>query len=89
MGGLGGLTRRFSMGGYGRGGGGDGDPGMGGMGMAGPGGTGGSTEGVSTFQDTARLIELSVYGVASLYERFPPKPKQDGGTTPAPTTPTK
>jgi hypothetical protein len=56
----------------------------------------GAAEGVSTFQDTAKLIEVSIYGVASLYERFPPRPKLVGGTgattpgatPPAPTTST-
>ena len=40
------------------------------------GGTGGdekSSEGSSQVQDTARLVELSIYGIATLYER-PPEP---------------
>jgi hypothetical protein len=86
MGGLAGLPGRFfpGMGGRGRGGMGTGEgEGTIGMGPGMPGGLGGATEtGVSTFQDTAQLIELSVYGIASLYERFPPRPK----TGEAPTT---
>jgi hypothetical protein len=33
-------------------------------------------------QDTARLVELSVYGVATLYERFPPRSKDATPGTP-------
>jgi hypothetical protein len=40
-------------------------------------------------QDTARLVELALYGVATLYERFPPRKKPDEapaapGAAPAP-----
>jgi hypothetical protein len=29
-------------------------------------------------QDTARLVELTVYGIATLYERFPARKKPEG-----------
>ncbi len=86
MGGLMGLPGRPFMPGGGGLSTGEGGPGPG---MPGLGGAG-ATEGVSTFQDTAKLIEVSIYGVASLYERFPPRPKQDagsGGATPGATPP--
>lgn len=35
---------------------------------------GGPAETVSQFVDNARLVELSIYGIASLYERYPPRP---------------
>ncbi len=69
MGGVGGsggmgLGGGFGMGGmYGRGGSGR------------PGGSGAPDTGnKNQAKDTASLVELCVYGVASLYERFPPKP---------------
>jgi hypothetical protein len=76
-------------------GGGLGGPGVGeGMpGMAGPGmpGAGGAAERGSTFTDTAHLVELSIYGIAALYERFPPRQKSDAPAAPAGSdaTPTK
>lgn len=49
-------------------GGGEGSGGMGG---------GGPLETVSTFQDDARLVEMTIYGIAALYDRFPARPKQE------------
>jgi len=62
------------------GGGGLGIPPMGPMGPMGPGGMLGSGGGSGydpnaiTIQDDPNLVELSVYAIASLYERYPPKP---------------
>lgn len=54
------------------------------------GGSGGQAAGGGMFQDTAQLVELSVYGIASLYERFPARaPKAADATTTTPTTETK
>ena len=60
-----------------------GPPGVGipGGGFAGgPGGLGGQPGGLSSqnFEEPppATLVVLSVYGIASLYERYPPKPEQ-------------
>lgn len=51
-----------------------------------PGGArGGPAETTSGFVDNARLVELSIYGIASLYERYPPRPVAD---TPSPGSPT-
>jgi hypothetical protein len=46
-------------------------------------------EATAQVQDTARLVELSIYGIATLYERFPPrkKPEPTPGAPGAPTTP--
>jgi hypothetical protein len=60
------------------------------LGPGGPGpgeGPGGPDGTASQVQDTAVLMELTVYGIATLYERFPPKPKSAESTTP--TTPAK
>jgi len=61
-----------------------------------PGVTTPAKEGESQFVDNSRLVELSIYGIAALYERFPPKPKAaeqpagtPGTTTPGAVTPTK
>jgi hypothetical protein len=40
------------------------------------------TETASIIQDNAKLVELTVYGVATLYERYPPAPPKAEGTTP-------
>ncbi|MFO0938569.1 MAG: hypothetical protein U0798_18855 [Gemmataceae bacterium] len=66
--------------------------GMGGMGgMSGGFGMMGSS-GVAESQTAAGLIELTIYGVVSLYDRFGTTPGADGATTgtttPASTTPT-
>jgi len=48
------------------------------------GGDPGKAAGAAHVVDNARLVELSVYAVASLYERFPPRPKpasSESGTT--------
>jgi hypothetical protein len=51
---------------------------------------GGNSATKPQIQDTARLVELTVYGLASLYERFPPKqPKDAPKDAPAATTPKK
>jgi len=67
-----------------KGGGGGPGPGIGmgpfGMGPFGPGGMGpdGSDPGASDTDSVQRnLVELSVYGIASLYNKFTPKPKSD------------
>ena len=46
---------------------------------------GGGTPGTAKARviDNARLVELSIYALASIYERFPPRPKE----TTSPTTP--
>jgi hypothetical protein len=87
-GGISGLPggRSFMPGVGGVGGGTDGIIGSGGITGT---GTPGTTEGTPTFQDNARLVELTIYGIASLYERFPPKPPKPAEAQPAPTTPTK
>ena len=45
----------------------------------------GSPPGTATARiiDNARLVELSIYAIASIYERFPPRPKE----TTSPTSP--
>lgn len=43
-------------------------------GMVNDGARGGPAETTSQFVDNARLVELSIYGIASLYERYPPRP---------------
>lgn len=55
-----------------------------GEGPGGPGGFGGEggPEMGMLFTDTAQLVELSIYGIASIYERFPPKPGSTDSTTP-------
>ena len=53
------------------------------MGPSGPGAEGESGENL-TSQDTARLVEVCVYGIATLYERYPPRAKPEGTpSTPA------
>jgi len=82
-------------GGVGVQGGGAGAPmmGRGGRGPMGPPAPGGTVGGDSGEEADPNLVELSVYGIAVLYERFPPKKKPEGtdpnnpGGTPAPTTP--
>jgi hypothetical protein len=61
----------------------------GGPGMGPTGGVGTGAEGVSTYRDNAQLVELSIYGIASIYERFPPKPKSDAPATSTTGTTTK
>jgi hypothetical protein len=34
-----------------------------------------SSDALSSPLDEANLVELTVYGIASLYERYPPKPE--------------
>jgi hypothetical protein len=61
-------------------------------GFRGPGGPGmppGGTAGDAGDEADPNLVELTVYGIAVLYERFPPKPKPEGDAnnpagTPAP-----
>jgi hypothetical protein len=74
--------------GGGRGGsGGFGGPGRPG-GPGGPGRPGGSSDpSQAQTPDPASLVELTVYGVASLYERFPPKAAQPASTPASPPTP--
>jgi hypothetical protein len=87
--GRGGFGGKFTPGGRpgGRppfGGGGMIGPGPGGMGgFGGPGGFGGASgdDSVVSGDDNDRNVELVVYGIISLYERYPPKPASD---TPAP-----
>ncbi len=83
MGGYGGFPNRPSMP-PGLGLGGFGGMGEGG-GLAGP--TGSAT--TVAYQDTAHLVELSIYGIATLYNRFPPKPPkaEAAGETPTTTSP--
>ncbi len=77
--------RPGSKGGFGMGGGRGGLAGAGGPG--GPAGSGNADTGnKNQAKDTASLVELCVYGVASLYERFPPKPP--AATAPVTTSPT-
>jgi hypothetical protein len=72
-----GVGGGIGLGGAGRPGGpGPGRP----LGPGGAAGGGPDTANKSTAQDTASLVELTVYGIASLYERFPPKPAQKPGT---------
>jgi hypothetical protein len=60
--------------------GGSGMP-AGGMGGFFPGGFGGPS---AVEQSDPNLIDVAVYGIASLYERYPPKPpKTEGGAPPA------
>jgi hypothetical protein len=44
-----------------------------------PGGFGPETAGMS--EDDPNLVELGIYGIAALYERFPPKKKEPGADT--------
>lgn len=61
-------------------------PGAAGPGPEGPGGYGGAT--VSEGQLNSGLIELTIYAVVSLYEKYqPPGTPAAGGPTTAPTTP--
>jgi hypothetical protein len=43
-------------------------------------GVGRPVETTSIIQDNAKLVELTVYGVATLYERYPPAPPAEGTT---------
>jgi hypothetical protein len=65
----------------GAGGPGLGRPGFGGPGFGGFGGAGGD-DSVGGGDDNDRNVELVIYGIISLYERYPPKPASD--TPPAP-----
>jgi hypothetical protein len=59
-------------------------PGMPGIGI--PGGFGGPPGGDATVaagDDNDRNVELVIYGIVSLYERYPPKPASDTATTTA------
>ena len=59
-------------------------PGMAGPGMMGPGMPGmGGAPGFGYEEADPNLVEMAVYGIASLYERFPPKPPADAAATPA------
>ncbi len=93
-GGFGGSSMGGSAGGMPRGAGGSGfggqgfSPGQMGSGSSGGGnrssggGAADSAGKAPAFQDNARLVELTVYGVATLYERYPPREKPKT-TTPA------
>jgi hypothetical protein len=54
-----------------------------GVGLGGPGGVRGQFGGISDDdeEENLNLLEVAVYGVASLYERFPPKPPAPEGAT--------
>jgi len=72
-----GAVRPPGSGGPGRPGSGPGRPGVGSPGFPGSPGPGypGTTPEMGGSQDSATsLVELTVYGVASLYERYPPRP---------------
>lgn len=78
MGGMGsmgsmGYPSRPGMSGFGGGDGGYGMPSM----------SPGVADKTATFYDTANLVELSIYGIAALYEPFPPRPKTDAAAPPA------
>jgi hypothetical protein len=48
---------------------------------------GGTESDSDTGEEDSNLVELAVYGVAALYERYPPKPKEEkptGDTTGTP-----
>jgi hypothetical protein len=68
-------------------------PGVGGSGSVGGGrGSSGSRGAASGDDSDPNLVQLAVYGIASLYERYPPKPKTDAAAAPAaeaPAQPTK
>jgi hypothetical protein len=99
MGPPGGMGSRGGMGPGGAGSSGSGPaspPGVGGSGSVGGGRGSSPSRGAASGDDSdPNLVQLAVYGIASLYERYPPKPKTDaaaapGGpaaTTPAPGTP--
>jgi hypothetical protein len=82
---------------FGRGGGGPGTGGFPGMpgfpsmpGFPGmPGGFLGSSSPRSSNEDqvAGSLVEFSIYGIASLYEKFQAEPKKEGDTTPTPAEP--
>jgi hypothetical protein len=46
----------------------------GGFGMPGSGAVR-PTDTISIVQDNAKMVELTIYGVATLYERYPPAPE--------------